>query len=168
MRKIACRQISGNFIERIARQWFLITAGTLEKCNTMTANWGGVGFLWMKPVVYIWVRPERYTFEFLERHETFTLAFLPESRREALALCGKLSGRAHDKIREANLTKLATPEGGITFAEAEFTLECRKLYRQDMNPAGFIDRTPLEKWYGPGVGNLHRLYIGEIAHAWQS
>ena len=168
MRQISYQQISGNLIDRIARQWFLITAGTPEACNTMTANWGGVGYLWMKPVVYLWVRPERYTFEFLERYGTFTIAFLPESRREALALCGQLSGRSHDKIKEADLTVAATPDGNVTFAEAELTLECRKLYCQDMNPAGFVDRTPKEKWYGPGVGGFHRLYVGEITHVWEA
>ena len=35
--------------------------------TTMTASWGGVGFLWHKPVSYIFIRPQRYyTKEFVD------------------------------------------------------------------------------------------------------
>lgn len=68
--------MNDNFFEAISKEWMLVTAGTKDKFNTMTANWGGVGYLWNKPVVFVFIRPERYTFEFVENSETFTLSFL--------------------------------------------------------------------------------------------
>ena len=75
-------------IDLIANQWMLITAGTADKFNTMTASWGGVGYLWHKPVAYLFIRPERYTHEFVEANDRLTISFFPESQRRALQLCG--------------------------------------------------------------------------------
>ena len=66
MEKIDPAWITENFISLIGREWMLVTAGDASRFNTMTASWGGVGYLWNKPVVFVFVRPERYTFEFIE------------------------------------------------------------------------------------------------------
>lgn len=76
MKPIAVNQLSDNFFETISKEWMLVTAGNKDAFNTMTANWGGIGFLWNKPVVYVFIRPERYTFGFMEKNDYFTLSFL--------------------------------------------------------------------------------------------
>ena len=48
-----------NLFSRINKDWMLVTAGNQEKCNTMTASWGGAGVLWNKPVSFIFIRPQR-------------------------------------------------------------------------------------------------------------
>ena len=68
MKPIAVNQLSDNFFETISKEWMLVTAGNKDAFNTMTANWGGIGFLWNKPVVYVFIRPERYTFDFMEEN----------------------------------------------------------------------------------------------------
>ena len=157
--KIDPKQLDGNVFSRIGDQWMLITAGSGARCNTMTASWGGLGVLWHKPVATIYVRPQRYTYEFVEREDYFTLCFFGPEHRRALALCGAKSGRDVDKVKECGFT-VETGEGETPyFAQAELVLVCKKLYRQDLDPACFLapeieDNYP-EKDY-------HRMYIGEI------
>lgn len=147
----------------IGKEWMLVTAGTEGKVNTMTASWGGMGWLWNKPVAFVFIRPERYTHYFVERTDRMTLSFLGEKHRKALQLCGSVSGRDRDKIGEAGLTPVALQTGATAFAEARLVLDCRKLYKADMSADGFIDSEVLARWYNdkPG-GGLHTLYIAEI------
>ena len=157
--KIEPKALEGNVFSRIGTQWMLITAGTKDCCNTMTASWGGLGVLWGKPVATVYIRPQRYTLEFVEREERFTLAFFGEEYRKALTLCGTKSGREIDKIKECNFT-VETENGAPYFAEAELVLVCRKAYWQDMDPAHFLDPELDGKWYPER--DYHRIFIGEI------
>lgn len=147
----------------IGQQWMLITAGREGDVNTMTASWGGMGWLWNKPVALLFVRPERFTHEFIEREGRATLSFFAPGHKAALQLCGTRSGRDCDKIREAGLTPVTLPGGDVTFREARLALSCRVLYRSDMTEAAFLDREVLAKWYNanPG-GGLHTVYVAEI------
>ena len=88
----------------IGKQWMLVTAGTSEKFNTMTASWGGLGWLWNKPVAFVFIRPERYTHGFIEASDCMTLSFYGEEYREALKICGTKSGRDIDKVAATGLT----------------------------------------------------------------
>ncbi len=164
-RAIKASEIKGNLIELIADDWMLITAGKRDKFNTMTANWGGAGYLWNKPVVFVFVRPERYTFGFIEREEGFTLSFFEEKYRDALNLCGARSGRDCDKIAEAGLTPFFTESGNPAFTETRLVIECRKLYASQLTKDAFIDSEPLKTHYST-KGNLHRMYIAEIIRVW--
>lgn len=153
-----------NAFDLIGKEWMLITAKRDDnKVNTMTASWGGIGWLWNKPVAFIFVRPERYTHEFIEEADRLTLSFYPESMRQALQICGTKSGRDGDKIQEAGLTPLALESGAVTFDQSRLTLDCRKLFKSDMQAANFLDKTLLERWYNdqPG-GGLHTIYVVEI------
>lgn len=152
-------QITGSPFDRIGKEWMLVTAGTPEQCNTMTASWGGVGVLWNKPVAFLFIRPTRYTYAFLEREDHFTLSFFGDAYRDALTLCGRTSGRDGDKIAAAGLT-LRQDAAAPYFDEAQLVLVCRKLYKQDIDPAGFLD-TGLHTHYGDG-NDYHRVYVGEI------
>ena len=128
--------------------------------NAMTVGWGSFGAMWNKPFVQVVVRPSRYTYEFMERYETFTLNVLPETHRSALELLGTKSGRSGDKISEAGLTPIASNTvAAPCFQEAELILECRKIYWDDLTPAQFLD-TEINIHYPDG--DYHRMYFGEI------
>ena len=90
--EVDIQTLSFNPFDKIGRQWMLITAGDSMKSNTMTASWGGVGIMWGKPVVTAYIRPQRYTKEFVDGNDRFTISFLPEDKREALNICGSVSG----------------------------------------------------------------------------
>jgi len=144
------------------RQWFLLTSGDFAKghFNTMTVSWGSLGIMWDRPFAQVVVRPVRYTREFLERYDTFTLSVLPKTFRKALNLLGQKSGRDGDKIAEAGLTPIAARKvAAPTFAEAELVLECRKMYWQDYDPTHFLDSAIHQNY---PEQDYHRVYFGEI------
>jgi flavin reductase (DIM6/NTAB) family NADH-FMN oxidoreductase RutF len=145
-----------------AKQSLLLTAGDFAggRFNTMTVGWGSLGTMWGKPFVQVVVRPIRYTYEFMERYDTFTLCAFPEDYHEALQLLGTRSGRYVDKIAEVGLTPIAsTRVAAPSFAEAELIIECRKIYWDDMDPAHFLD-PDIERNYPQK--DYHRIYFGEI------
>lgn len=150
-------ELEGNPFQMIDKQWMLVTAGNKEQANTMTASWGGLGILWRKPVSFAFIRPTRYTYEFTEREDYYSLCFFSEGYRDALKLCGTVSGRDRDKIAEAGLTLRYDAEAPY-FDEAETVLICRKMAAQDIDPAGFLDPT-VEACYN---NDYHRVYTGEI------
>lgn len=166
-KKINPRELQGNIFDLIGDKWMLITAvkdsGAL---NTMTASWGGMGIMWGKPVATCVVRPVRYTYEFMEAADYFTLTFFPEEYRKALNLLGTKSGRDGDKIKEGGLTPVIycdSDDKTAYFAEADTVLICKKIYYQDIDPANFIDKD-LDKNYPQK--DYHRMYFGEIADVW--
>ena len=154
-----------NVFEQIGKKWMLVTAGTKEKNNTMTASWGGLGWLWNKPVAFVFIRPERYTHDFIEQSDRLTLSFYPEDYRNALQLCGSKSGRDTDKVTSTGLLPLPLDSGSVTFSQARLTLDCRKLFKASMNETNFLDSTILEKWYG-AHGGLHDVYVVEIENVY--
>ena len=160
--KIDPKSLNQNVFSVIGDQWMLITAGTREQCNTMTASWGGLGILWGKPVATVYIRPQRYTLEFVEREDKFTLCFFGEEYRKALSLCGSKSGRDIDKVKECDFT-VETEDGAPYFAEADLVLVCKKAYWQDMDPTHFLDGEIDGKWYPQK--DYHRIFIGEIETA---
>ncbi len=163
--KIDPKALTFNPFQVIGAQWALITAGTKERCNTMTASWGGVGILWNKPVATVYIRPQRYTKAFVDRENTFTLSFLPEEYREQLVYCGRVSGRDEDKIARCGFTVEAAECGAPYFAEAELVLVCRKLYRQTLTPGSFLEQDLIGKNYPSR--DFHDMYIAEIIEAYR-
>lgn len=139
--------------------WALLTAGDRAHFNTMTVSWGGLGCLWNRSVATVYVRPSRYTWEFMESQDYFTISFYPEEYKPALALLGKQSGRDGDKVAKSGLTSVPF-DSGVTFAEAKTTLLCKKLYWQDMDPE-HIPEDVRSRFYGAGE-TVHRMYIGEV------
>ncbi len=151
-------QLSDNPFKLIGSDWMLITAGTPDSFNTMTASWGGLGILWERRACFIFIRPTRYTYEFVERSANFTLSFFAEEHRDSLTFCGTHSGRDSDKIKGAGITPVKD-EGFVYFSEARLVLQCRKLYFQDIKPANFLD-PKIESMYP--AKDYHRMYVGEI------
>lgn len=143
----------------IGKDWMLITAEKDGKVNTMTASWGGFGVMWGKNVAYIGIRPQRYTKEFVDNSDTFSLTFLDNSFRTTLSYLGSKSGRDEDKIKNSNLTVLHTDDIAY-FAEATTAILCKKLYAQDLKPECFTAPELNGKWYPEA--DYHTLYIAEI------
>ena len=165
MKKIAPKDIDKNVIKLIGQDWMLVTAGDQEKFNMMTASWGSMGYLWNKPVVMVFVRPQRYTFEFTEKKDEFTLSFFDEKYRHALNVCGSVSGRNVNKVQESGLTPYFTEAGNPAFEEATLVLECKKLYTDVLRAENFIGEVA-DRFYGEKEGGFHKLYIGEILNTW--
>ena len=147
-----------NPFERFDKDWAIVTAGPIERYNGMTVSWGSMGTIWHRSIITVYVRPDRYTWQFLRDNDTFTVSFFPEEERSALMKMGRLSGRSCDKTAEAGLT--ARDLGGcVTFAEANQTFVCKKIY---MNKLSF-DAVPedAKQIYQNGI-EPHYLIMGEI------
>lgn len=158
-KEIKAEEGKDNPFQLIGKEWMLVVAGNAEKCNAMTASWGGVGIMWGKPVAYVVIRPQRYTKEFMDQGERFSLSFLPEEYRKALNYMGTVSGRDADKIKESGLhTELLheTP----AFTESRMIMICKKMFVQDMKKESFLQEDILTKWYPQE--DYHTLYIAEI------
>ena len=158
-REITPEELDFNPFQKIGKQWMLIAAGDEKGFNMMTASWGGAGVMWGKPAATVYIRPQRYTKEFVDREETFTMSFFKEEYRNSLKICGSTSGRDCDKIKEAGLTPYFT-DAAVGFEEAEIILVCRKMYTDMIKSEFFIDKESEEKWYPQK--DYHMMYIAEI------
>lgn len=165
--KVDPKSLNENVFSLIGDKWMLITAGSRERCNTMTASWGGLGVIWGAPAATCYIRPQRYTKEFVDREEYFTLCFFGEEYRKALSLCGGKSGRDVDKVKACGLTVRWGAGDAPFFDEAEWVLVCRKLYAQDMDPACVLGEGEILPFYTPGQGGWHRIYVGQVVEAYQ-
>lgn len=168
LKPIAIQDLNLNPITIIGEKWMLITAGSQQRgYNTMTASWGHLGSIWGRtstcgPSAVVYIRQSRYTKQFVDREDLFTLSVLPEQYRKALGYLGSKSGRDEDKVAAVGLTPVFDGETTY-FAEAELVLVCRKLYRATLTPENILDKTIVDRVYGDG--DLHDMYIGEIIRA---
>lgn len=145
----------------IGKDWMLITAMNGNKVNTMTASWGGLGVMWGKNVAYVVIRNSRYTKEFVDGADTFSLSFFDESYKSALKYLGAVSGRDEDKLHNAKLKVQLHEPGDTPFIdEAKIVLICKKLYAGELSKEGFVVPGIEEQWYKDG--DYHVLYIAEI------
>lgn len=158
--EISPLELNENAFRLIGKEWMLITAGTMDSWNTMTASWGGLGEIWFKPAAFVFLRPQRYTLEFMEREPGFTLSFFGESFRPTLNFCGSHSGRNCNKAAETGLTPFETETGSVAFEQARLVLNCKKLFAQDLDPAGFVDDSIIPKCYPDS--DFHRMFVGEV------
>ena len=164
--EICAKDFENSVFHTIAKEWMLITA---EKqmdgkpvANTMTASWGGLGHLWGKDVAFAFIRPQRYTKQFVDENDCFSLCFFGGEQMEALRYLGTASGRDEDKIAKSGLT-LTHIDSVPCFEEASLVLLCRKLYVQTLEPEQFTDRAVADSCY-PNH-DFHDLYIAEIQKA---
>ncbi|HSN93853.1 MAG TPA: flavin reductase [Anaerolineaceae bacterium] len=142
----------------------LLTSGNFQTgdFNMMTIGWGAFGTMWNKPLAMVVVRPTRYTFDFMEKYPDFTITAFPSDYRKALTLLGTKSGRDTRKLELSGLTpaasiKVASP----TYTQAELSIECRKTYFDDFEPAHFLDKSIMNNY---PERDFHRIYFGEIIH----
>lgn len=159
-------KLEENVFDMLQDEWMLITAGTEDKFNTMTAAWGSFGILWRKPIAVIYIRPQRYTFEFTEQYNNFSLSFFGHGNyRDALSFCGTKSGRDFDKIKETGLAPATTPINNIAFQQARLVFDCKMLYADNIKPGSFIEKELIHQIYP--TKDFHRFYIAEIVGCYQ-
>lgn len=159
MKEIKIEDLKLNPFTLIGKEWCLIGAKKDDKFNAMTASWGGVGVIWNKNIVTIYVRPQRYTREFIEASDCFTLSFFDESYKKALGVYGSKSGRDIDKEKETGLTRVDDGEYSY-LKEAKLVLECKKIYCGKLDPNGILDADDDLKHYPEK--DYHYIYMGEI------
>ena len=158
-RTVRPEELTGNVFNMIGRDWMLVCAEKNDKFNAMTASWGGLGVLWRKNVAFIFVRPQRYTYEFIEKSDKLTLSFFGEDYREALRICGTKSGRECNKIAEAGLTPFSVNDGCTAFKEASVIMECTKMYGGFLSADDVIDPAIFNEYAN---GDYHKMYVVSI------
>ena len=152
------KKIETNPFELFDKKWALLTAGTIDKHNSMTISWGEMGTLWSKPVVTVYVKPCRYTHNFMEENEYFVVSFFKEEHRKSLSIMGSQSGRDINKDEASKLTPIKYKDLTI-YKEAEMTIICKKVYQNDLdlsNIPEFAKNTYYEK-EAP-----HTMYVGVV------
>ena len=158
-KEIEIKNLNMNPFTLIGDEWLLVTAGTEGKFNTMTASWGGLGVFWGKNSATIYIRPSRYTKQFIDSNDTFTLSFFKEDYKKSLGICGSVSGRDVNKVEKANLTPIFNEENTY-FDEAKMVVVCKKMYHTDVKSENF-DNPEYDATMYPDK-DYHTIYISEI------
>ena len=151
--------LQDNFMKLIGKEYMLVTAGNKDSNNCLTASWGGMGYLWNKPVATLYIRPQRYTKEFIDREEYFTLSFFDKSYKDMYAFCGTKSGKDVNKAEECKLTTFETKNGSIAYKEARLVVECKKIFVAPFEEKNFLDKSLLSNYTAQ---DYHFQYVGEI------
>ncbi|MCQ2446838.1 MAG: flavin reductase [Clostridia bacterium] len=159
LREIRPKEWNDNLFKAIGKDWLLVGAGDEKAYNVMTASWGEAGVLWGRDVMTVFIRPQRYTFGFMESGDYFSCQIFPDALHDIHKICGTKSGRDIDKARACNLTPVFD-EKAPYFKEARAVVICRKLYHDIMREEAFVDRDVLEEDYPER--DLHHIYIGKI------
>lgn len=148
-----------DIFNKLNKEWALVSAGNKDQFNTMTVSWGELGTLWNKPVITCFIRPQRYTKEFIDANEEMTFSFFNGKHMKDLTLLGRESGRDGDKIAKTELTPTFI-DNLPTFEEAEIVVVAKKLYVDELKPESFLDKTLIEKNYPNN--DFHTVYICEV------
>lgn len=103
----------------------MVTCGTMEKANVMTAAWTGI-INTKPPMTYISVRPTRYSYGIIKESGEFVINLTTSKMVRETDFCGVKSGRDSDKIKKCGLhitaaDKVAAP----VIEESPLALECR-------------------------------------------
>lgn len=150
--------------------WFrhalLLAAGDKQQSNAMTIGWGGIGTLWRKTAVTVYVAEKRYTKQFMDGAQYFTVMAFDERKDEILEYMGTKSGRDGDKAKALNLHTAYTENGTPYYTEAYLVLECRTMYAAPLDPEHFRGEVP-QRMYANFPAGLHTMYIGEVVNAWK-
>lgn len=157
--KIDIQNLNMNPFLKIGKEWMLITAGNQDKVNTMTASWGGVGVLWGENVVTAYIRPQRYTKEFVDQQDCFSLSFFNGDYKKELGVLGTVSGRDQDKIKDVDF-HVTYLDQVPAFEEASLVLIVEKIYEDEIKPDHFINQSLDHRWYPDK--DYHTVYIAKI------
>ena len=158
-KEINANQITENTFKLINDDWMLITAQKDDKVNALTASWGGLGIMWHYNVAYIFIRPQRYTREFIDGSKTFSLSFFSDEFKKELMYFGTVSGRDEDKIKLSQLN-LDYDNQIPYFSDGKLIVFCEKLYKQTMDKESFLDSKLIADNYAEN--DFHVMYIGKI------
>lgn len=157
-KKICLDELNINPFTKIGKDWMLITAISDGVVNTMTASWGNLGVLWNKNVATAYIRPQRYTKQFVDSSDYFTLTFFDGFKKE-LGILGTHSGMECDKIKDVGF-KVEFLENQPTFKQGSVVVICKKIYQDHLKKDLFLD-DEIDKNNYPNQ-DYHHFYIGEI------
>ena len=165
-------EVTYNFFNGLHKDWCLLCAGNsnnIKECNMMTISWGGVGILWNKPIAICYVRPQRYTFKFIEENKSFSLNFFESKNKnykKALDFCGANSGRDFNKFIETGLTLYKTKNNIPSILQSKLIIECKSLYSDFIKEDLFLEPKLVENFYQKK--DFHKFFIGEIVNILQA
>lgn len=165
-KKINVNSLSENYFKTLSEDWGLLTAGNPDSFNTMTISWGTFGNLWNRQVIFCFVRPQRFTFEFMNKNHYFTLSFFDKEHKSALDFCGRNSGRNFDKMKTTGFIPYPTDLGNVIFEQTRIAFECKKIYTDNIKPECFLDQAIIKATYQNE--DFHRMYIGEIVNCYRA
>lgn len=163
-KEIDVKELEMKPFKMIGQEWLLITAGDETGYNTMTASWGNLGIMWNKNIATVYIRPQRYTKQFVDSNDLFTISFYDSDMKDALRLCGTKSGRDCDKVKEAGLEPVFE-DSTTYFKQAKLVLVCKKLYCDVIRPDKFVGDDG-ERWYPEK--DYHYIYMAEVVKALKS
>lgn len=164
LKKIAIDDFKINPFTSLAKDWMLISAGDATNYNTLTASWGGFGFLWNENVSYIFIRPQRYTKEFIDNYDTYSLCFFDDEYKDKLSYLGSVSGRDENKIDKVDM-EVALIDETPYFKDAKTVIICRKLYQQTLTKQCFLEKDKDVINYPEN--DYHTMYIARIISIYQ-
>lgn len=157
-KKTSVYDLPFNVFEEINKNWMLITAKNPDgKVNTMTASWGMMGEIWGKEAVTVYIRQSRYTKEFVDSQEYFTLSLFDGYKKE-LGVLGSKSGRDGDKISEVGFS-IEEVDNQPTFSQCKAVLVCKKMYQDDIAIKDMKEGIVKAMYQD---GDQHTMYIAEI------
>jgi flavin reductase (DIM6/NTAB) family NADH-FMN oxidoreductase RutF len=139
---------------------FLVGAKKDGTCNVMAIGWGFVGVFWGMPVFLVAVRHSRFTHEFIEDSDEFTVNVPGEGLDKAVGHCGEVSGREHDKFKECELSLIRGKKVNVpVIKECKVHYECKVVHKLEVKP----DLVPTAvKGLFYAKDDYHTLYFGEI------
>ena len=161
--KVNFSEVQNEMYEKLSKEGCLLLVGTKEHHNNMTIGWATHGVLWSKPVIISYVKPTRYTYEFSNKYDTFSICYF-ENDRETLKICGTKSGRNINKDEVCNLHPVLL-DGEIAYEEASLVITCKKLYQDDFKKENFLDMSIYDKRYFDDLP--HRFYVGEVINVYR-
>ena len=151
-------------------QWFhdaeLLAAGNKEKSNAMTIGWGGIGTLWGRTALTVYVAEKRYTKQFMDEADYFTVMTFDVKNSKVLRYMGTKSGRDGNKAEVLGLHTTYTANGTPYYTEATMVIECKIMYAAPFDPQYFKSDVP-KNMYSNFPSGLHTMYIGEVIGAWE-
>lgn len=145
-------------LEEMIKTGCLLTAGNINDYNTMTIGWGMIGTIWRKKTFIVYVKPCRYTYDFMEKNEYFTVSFYSEEYKNQMVYLGTKSGRDCNKVEDVDFHPIEV-QNSISFKEAYCTILCKKYYYTYINHDNVPEDT-IDIYYKDNC--MHRVYYGEI------
>jgi flavin reductase (DIM6/NTAB) family NADH-FMN oxidoreductase RutF len=165
---VAPRDVTGNVFRLVGEDYTVITAGTEENYNSMTASFGGWGILFGDPTTWCFLRASRYTLEYIRQEKRYTMSYFDEPYREQVMLFGTLSGRDSDKMKRHALTAVTTPAGNVAYKEAKLIVECELTEITTVQPDDFYTKEGRSFVVNAHaeVKEYHKLVFGKITNVW--
>ncbi len=159
MREVNINNFSIRIFESIGKDAFILASGNLNHHNCMTVGWASLGYLWRRPIAFVYVRPQRYTYQFMEKYDYFSLNFFKQEFNDVLQLCGTQSGRDINKMKLERITPVDYEGKAIYYNEAKTVVLCKKIFFQDIDPKNLLDNSVLNFY---PFNDFHRIYYGEV------